>query len=189
MTAAWTDDVPWVHVRHATEADAPAIAAIHIEGWRAAYRGLVPDAILDGRSLPEATERRANALRDRSPDDPNRTWVVTAGGEIRGFATTCPGRDGSAPPPDGAGEVAAIYLDPGSVGIGIGRTLFDHAVRDLVERGFDPLVVWVFEANARARRFYEAAGFAPDGARFDIDFDGTIVPEVRYRRAAHKQRP
>ena len=40
----------------------------------------------------------------------------------------------------------------------------------------------MLEANARARRFYERAGFAPDGARHVLDdLDG--VTEIRYRRA------
>ena len=121
---------------------------------------------------------------ERTADGPRRTWVITAAGVVRGFAMTCPARDDSAPPPEGAGEVAAIYVDPAITGHGLGGALFEHAVRDLSERGFDPVVVWVFEANPRARRFYEAAGFRADGARFDIDFDGEIVPEVRYRRAA-----
>ena len=51
-------------------------------------------------------------------------------------------------------------------------------------RGFDPVVVWVFEANPAARRFYEAAGFRTDGARSTIDFDGTPVDEIRYRLEA-----
>ena len=33
--------------------DAPAIAALHSESWRSAYRGLVPDAFLDGPVIDE----------------------------------------------------------------------------------------------------------------------------------------
>ena len=74
--------------------------------------------------------------------------------------------------PSGAGEVYAIYLRPKRRGRGDGRALFTTATEDLIERGHDPLVVWVFEANVDTRRFYAAAGFQPDGARSDIDFDG-----------------
>ena len=61
-----------------------------------------------------------------------------------------------------------------------GRALFTRAIHDLVDRGFDPIVVWVFEENPTARRFYEAAGCRVDTARHDVDFDGVLVPEVRY---------
>jgi hypothetical protein len=39
-----------IRVRRATAEDAPALAAVELTGWRAAYRGLMPDAFLDGLS-------------------------------------------------------------------------------------------------------------------------------------------
>lgn len=174
-------------IRAARPGDAPAIAALHIDAWRAAYRGLVPDAVLDGFSVAQRTERwRARLSAEPAPGPAaQRTWVVDDERGLAGFALAGPARDESAPPPDGAGEVHAIYVRPDAVGRGYGGALFEHAVADLVERGFEPILVWVFEANGRARRFYERAGFQPDGARAPIDFgDGVIVPELRYRRSS-----
>jgi L-amino acid N-acyltransferase YncA len=178
-------------VRRARPEDAEAIADAHVRGWRAAYRGLVPDSILDGLSV----ERRARYWRDtiaaedaaaNAADGSTgtaasaRTWVVEEAGTVQGFASTGALRD----PPDGltaAGEVFAIYLAPEAKGRGFGRALFACAVDDLRGRGFDPIVAWVFEANASARRFYEAAGFRPDGARQPVTLGETSLPEVRYR--------
>lgn len=42
--------------------------------------------------------------------------------------------------------------------------------------------LWVLKHNARARRFYERAGFAPDGAEEAEEIAGARVPEVRYAR-------
>lgn len=44
-----------VTVRPADEADAPAIAAVHVSAWRTAYRRLLPDEVLDQLSV-EAIE-------------------------------------------------------------------------------------------------------------------------------------
>jgi hypothetical protein len=33
-------------LRPATPADAPALARAHVASWRAAYRGILPDAVL-----------------------------------------------------------------------------------------------------------------------------------------------
>ena len=44
------------------------------------------------------------------------------------------------------------------------------------------LHLWVVEGNARARRFYEREGWAPDGAAKEDEFGGQVVREVRYRR-------
>ena len=169
-------------VRVAVPEDASSIADAHVRGWLTAYRGLVPDSILAGFSVERRTSQWRDRLAARTLDDPVRTWVVeNDGGRVLGFADTGPGRDESAPPPDGAGEVYAIYLAPEARGHGQGRALFARAIADLRERGFDPIVVWVFEANPAGRRFYEAAGFHTDGARSTIDFDGTTVDEIRYR--------
>jgi len=42
------NDVVHHAVRTATAADAASIAQIHVETWRVAYRGQIPDAVLNG---------------------------------------------------------------------------------------------------------------------------------------------
>lgn len=171
-------------VRPATPDDATAIAEAHVRGWQAAYRGLVPDAVLDGFDVA----RRASAWRERltgDASDPTATrwtWVVERAGDVVGFCQAGAARDEGVAPPPGAGEVFAIYLRPEHRGMGLGRALFMAATTHLSATGFDPLLVWVFEANTATRRFYEAAGFVADGAVHAIDFDGVVVPEIRYRR-------
>jgi ribosomal protein S18 acetylase RimI-like enzyme len=168
-------------VRVARPEDAAAIADAHVRGWLTTYRGLVPDTVLDGLSVERRTSHWRETIASQTPaDSVGRTWVVEEAGVVRGFAATGAIRDA----PDGlaaAGEVLAIYLAPEARGQGLGRAIFSHAVEDLRARGFDPIVVWVFEANTAARRFYEGAGFLPDGARQPVDFGEVAPPEIRYR--------
>jgi GNAT superfamily N-acetyltransferase len=57
-----------------------------------------------------------------------------------------------------------LYVLPKAQGRGVGRELLQVA-----QRSFDRLHLWTFQRNVRARRFYEARGFAlvqeTDGAR------------------------
>ena len=53
--------------------------------------------------------------------------------------------------------------------------------------GFDETVLWVLPANARARRFYEIAGWACDGTERTMEVQGVVVPEVRYRRRSIRE--
>jgi RimJ/RimL family protein N-acetyltransferase len=47
--------------------------------------------------------------------------------------------------------------------------------------GYLSVRLWVLRDNSRARRFYERAGFAPDGASHTLDGLGGVT-EIRYRR-------
>lgn len=167
-------------VRLARLDDAAAIADLHVRSWRAAYRGIVPDAILDGLSIEQRVEFWQRRIRrEADPSAEGRIWVVVEGDRVAGLAATRPATDPDLDP--GTGELAAIYLAPEAWSRGLGSALFGAAVEDLRARGLAPLVLWVIEANARGRRFYERWGLRPDGARHEIDFDGTPVDEIRYR--------
>jgi RimJ/RimL family protein N-acetyltransferase len=55
------------------------------------------------------------------------------------------------------------------------------ALTALSEAGYRRAVLWVLAGNARARRFYERAGFAADGAENVLTGLGGVL-EVRYAR-------
>lgn len=166
-----------MEIREATPADAAAMAGIHVRGWRWAYRGLLPDAYLDGLSVKRWTGIREQRMRQARPEA--AAWVASEDGAPVGFASAGPSRDLDAGPR--TGEVYAIYVEPELTGRGFGRVLLEHAVACLRARGFGPLTLWVLRANERARRFYEAAGWRTDGAAKVEDRDGLVLDEVRYR--------
>jgi hypothetical protein len=56
------------------------------------------------------------------------------------------------------------------------------ALERLAAAGFAQATLWVLGTNARARRFYEAAGWSADGMVRTEDFQGLRLTEVRYRR-------
>jgi RimJ/RimL family protein N-acetyltransferase len=165
-----------IAVRQAAADDAGAIAAVHVEGWRWAYRGLVPDAVLDGLSA-DAREAMWRATLS-APDTASRVWLAERAGRTIGFAATAPARDAEQPP--GVAELTAIYLARDAAGTGAGRALLAHATGDLRQRGLLGAVLWVFTANLRARRFYELAGWRLDGAIKQVLRGGAELAEVRY---------
>jgi GNAT superfamily N-acetyltransferase len=167
-----------VSVRAATLDDAHRIAEIHVAGWRAAYRGAMPDAFLDALSVDD----RAARWRDRigRPTTPeHRTWVAVDGAQIVAFAATGPSRDDDAAAD--TAELIALYAEPSRWGTGAGRALTSHVLADLAARGATAVTLWVLDSNARARRFYEIAGFAADGGEKLGSFGGASVRELRYR--------
>jgi ribosomal protein S18 acetylase RimI-like enzyme len=170
-----------VVVRPASAADAEAIARVEVATWRTAYRGIVPDPVLDGLALAAETALWRERLRDQ---DVVRVSVAEldeppASRRVVGYATEGPARgDDEA----GLGEVWAIYVDPDAQGREVGRALLDAALRGLAARGCGQAILWVFEANAAARGFYEHLGWTPDGAAKALEIGGATPLELRYRR-------
>jgi GNAT superfamily N-acetyltransferase len=166
-----------MRIREAGPSDARPIAEIHVRAWRAAYRGQMPDEYLDALSVEDRLEQHEWTIRN--PRETWRLWVAEDGGRPVGFAVTGPSEDADAD--DRTAEVYAIYLEPDSVGTGVGRELFGHAVEDLRGRGFRTATLWVLQTNERARRFYERAGWATDGTTASERIDCAMLPTVRYR--------
>jgi L-amino acid N-acyltransferase YncA len=165
-------------VRDAVVHDAEAIARIRVDSWRAAYAGIVPAPLL-AQMDPAAF---ASWLVPRLGTTDHGVLVVeTANGVVEGFAISGPCRDDDAA---GAGEVQAIYLAPASRGRGIGARLLEAACSRLADQHFAIVLLWVLTENAPARRFYERQGFLPDGTARVLDFDGTPIEEIRYRRSS-----
>jgi L-amino acid N-acyltransferase YncA len=174
-----------VTIRRATVQDAPALGRLNVRVWQAAsgrllradarYCGQMPDEHLDGLR-PE--ERAAGWERGLSRDrDQDPVLVAEEAGRMVGFAVV-----GSAEDPEGAGELYAINVDPDHWGTGAGRALLAAAQAELTRLDYTEAVLWVLPDNARARQFYEVAGWTTDGTQRTSEVLGVVVPEVRYRR-------
>ncbi|TVY99672.1 GNAT family N-acetyltransferase [Trebonia kvetii] len=168
-------------VRPARVEDAGQIALVHVRSWQGAYRGLIPQAFLDGLDVAQRTRTWERALAET--DNP-RAGVLVAddGGSVVGFVGYFPSRDPDADP-DLIGEIGAIYVLPGAWGGGSGRRLMEAALGRLAGAGFTQVTLWVLDSNDRARRFYEAGGWSADGAAKQDDSRGFPLSEVRYRRS------
>jgi RimJ/RimL family protein N-acetyltransferase len=166
-----------VEVRQAVPEDAAAIATVHVGSWQAAYRGLMPDALLDGLSVTQREVTWRDALSD---DQGPAVYVAVQDGAVVGFcAVAAPGRDSDAA--DDSAEIGAIYVDPGLWRTGVGRALMDVALRDLRAGGWRSVTLWVLAENHQARHFYARLGFEPDGAEMTHEPSGGT--EVRLRGA------
>jgi len=168
-------------IRPARMQDVPEIAVVHVRSWQAAYQGLLPQAYLDGLDPSQRIGQWERSLSAAEWPD-GGTLVAGAGGHLSGFVSYGPARDDDADSRR-AGEIYAIYLLPAAWGEGIGRELMAAALGRLGEAGFDPVILWVLDSNARARRFYEAGGWLADGAAKRDDSFGVPMTEVRYRKS------
>jgi len=118
---------------------------VHVDTWRAAYRGIVPDAHLDGLSY----------------DESERLWqdaISTGDGRVFGFASGGPRERFSRELREYEGELQTVYVLPSHKGTGAGRRLVVAVARYLAEQRVNSMLLWVFTENRPARRFYESLG-------------------------------
>ena len=64
------------------------------------------------------------------------------------------------------GHVSVIATTDAAEGSGVARALMAHAERWTTERGLPLLTLNMFAGNARARRFYEVAGFEVEMVKY-----------------------
>ena len=60
---------------------------------------------------------------------------------------------------DGYAELICIHSLEDNWGKGYGSMMMEHILKDISAVGFEKVMLWVFEENTRARRFYEKHGF------------------------------
>ena len=161
-------------VRLATPDDAHAIERIRTDTWRAAYRGLLPDALLD-RLGYDGTERR-NAMARMGAE--RFALVAEHDAAVVGFCYGGPSRVAADSHP---GEIYAIYVLPEHQGHGHGSALMREAAAQCLARGWRGATVWVLRENAPSRRFYERMGGRYlEGRDETRELDGVAITESGY---------
>lgn len=158
-----------MEIRQMKREEADAVGRIYAASWKAAYRGIVPQAYLDGLS----EHRWAAHLADNTAE----SYVLLADGKAVGTSSICPARDGDMP---GWGEIKSLYLLPEYFGKGYGRALLAFCVGRLKTAGYDRVCLWALADNVGARGFYETCGFRHDGAEKVCAIGGEDLAAVRY---------
>ncbi|HUZ21424.1 MAG TPA: GNAT family N-acetyltransferase [Acidimicrobiales bacterium] len=156
------------------EEDAPELAAVFADAWRAGYGGIVDDAVLEALDDAELTEWLRGLVASRI----QATIVaLDATSRVVGFA-----RVGDDPDDARRGQIYALYVRPDAAGRGVGRALLQQGLDALAARGRNDVTLWVFKENERARALYASCGFVPDGTqRVEAQFG---AEEVRMLRTA-----
>jgi GNAT superfamily N-acetyltransferase len=154
----------WI-VREARRDDAHGFVRAHEAAWDAT--GLVEQRL--GDLVPFEERRRMFEAGVEKVSDDAQVWVAERHGGIVGLAV-CSREAGTA-------ELRNLYVVPEAWGSGVAAALHGTAL-DWMRARAGEAVLWVGEANGRARRFYEREGWRVDGKRRDSSLG---PPELRYR--------
>jgi len=148
---------------------------VHVDTWRVAYKGIVPDVHLDGLSYDESERLWQDAIGTGD----GCVFVAEDEGGVFGFASGGPRERFSRELEEYAGELQTVYVLPSHKGTGVGRRLVGAVARYLADRGVESMLLWVFTENRPARRFYESLGGVP------VAEDGFELAGVRLSETAY----
>lgn len=160
-------------LRDALEADADAVAGLHVASWRAHYRGSLSEAYLAG---PIEDERRT-VWRERLRRPVAGQVVVLAEQDGRPAGFVCAFADAD---PDYGTLIDNLHVAPDLKRAGLGRRLMQAAAQRLEGLAPQrPVHLFVLVANTGARAFYSAVGGREVEQLRKIHPDGTEVEAMR----------
>ncbi len=162
-------------IRPARISDAEGIARVHVESWRTAYPGILPEDYLAGLSYKQRSSAWESILSEADETKPNYV-AVDDNRVVVGFAGGGPERSGDA---DLDGELYVLHLLEDSQRRGVGRRLVMSVASDLARNDMVSMFVWVLEQNRPACLFYEALGGLPVREQ-EISIGGVTLAEIGY---------
>jgi len=162
-------------IRKVLPDDSYEYAALHVNCWKDAYKGIISDDYLD--NMTKELDQRVESCR-KTLSDPGDTefYCAMLGDDMIGRLIFHKSRDKDKPD---AGEIGAIYLLADYWGKGYGKQMMEFALNELYRKGLQETITWVLEENKRARLFYEKCGFIQDGLKRDIEI-GKTLNSIRY---------
>ena len=116
--------MPSYSVRPAARADASTVAELHVATWKATYKGLLPDAFLDGLTPAMRLPLWRDAIEY---GEPQVFMAVADNGKAAGFVGFDRSRDPKTKPT--TGEIWALYVTPEHWGQGAGLALWGRRPR------------------------------------------------------------
>ena len=141
-----------MELRSATQSDAPAIARLHANSWRFAYRGALRDQYLDA----EADSDRLNLWQDRLgwPAPNQNVFILTDNASLIGFASVYVDDH-----PEFGSLLNNLHVADTSLRLGCGTRLMSAVHACCCKHSpTSPVYLWVVDSNQRAQAFYSRLG-------------------------------
>jgi len=162
-------------IRLASINDAKSIAHIRVDGWKSAYKGMIPDSFLNTLDY-DFEESRVVSRIDRSDAEfTSDILVYEDDGEVLAYAYYGKSLDNAFP--NYQSEVVALYVLPSKKGMGIGTKLMNEMKTLLIKQGYTNMIVWCLKENYPSIKFYEHLGGVIKEER-EFEIDGVKVTEL-----------
>ena len=137
--------------------DEEMLAYIQTESWKAAFKDILSRETLEQYTQMDKTVAMYRRVLGQ---DGRRGYLLKLDNEPHCMAWWGATREDDMP---GYAELICIHSLQNCWRKGYGRKMMEHVLADIKKAGYSKVMLWVFEANSRARGFYEALGFEANG--------------------------
>lgn len=146
-----------IHIRKVKEGDENTLAYIQTESWKAAFKDIIPEDLLEKcTDINRATDMYKRLLAANKGNG----YILEIEGRPHCIAYWDATRETDM---EGYAELICIHSLQDNWHKGYGSKMMDRVLEDAKCAGFSKIMLWVFTENHRAISFYEAHGFVSSG--------------------------
>lgn len=149
-----------ITLKTAVPGDEKILAHIQTQSWKAAFGEILsPETLARCTDVSQAEEMYRHVLLHQLAD----MTIELVDGQPHAIAAWSRSREMRTD----AAELICLHSLKSGWRQGYGSVLMEHVLAEMAAAGYGEAVLWVFEENLPARRFYEKHGFVPAGERKD----------------------
>ena len=142
-----------VIIRKAIPGDEQVLAYIQTESWKSAFAGILsPEELVRCTNLEKAEQMYRSILRREGCN----MAIELVNDQPRCIAAWGTNRCELG---DAVGELICIHSLQSNWAKGYGSAMMEYVLAQLQQANYESVILWVFEENSRARKFYEKHGF------------------------------
>ena len=164
-----------IEICYANTDDTDSLGLIYSQSYQAAFRGIIPDSILDDVF---SFEKRRDGFRKELSEGLLSNVIMHRENEPVGFLTYGQSKDEDLS--SSTIELLRLYILPSCWKQNIGSELMRWGIKELRQKGYSQISLWVIEENKRAIKLYERMGFVQDGTTRIINV-GKEIKDLRYK--------
>ena len=157
-------------IRRAVPGDESTLAYIQTESWKAAFKNILSEEDLERCTV---LDRATQMYRKLLLENKRNGYILELDGKGHLIAWWDRTREPDMP---GYAEIICIHSLQDNWRKGFGSKMMDKLLHDIANVGYKRAMLWVFDENDRAKKFYEAKGFLKNGKAKT----GLGVTEVMY---------
>jgi len=142
-----------IKIRKAKTGDEKILAFIQTESWKNAFKDIISETDLEKyTNITKAEEMYSRVLKENYAEN----FILEIDGKPHCIAAWSKARNLAY---SDSAELICIHSLCDNWGKGYGSIMMNHIINEIKSAGFKSVLLWVFEKNTCARRFYEKHGF------------------------------